>query len=261
MAVGDTFNLDANGMPKEETSMAQPPAQARTPVQASTKPVPLPRRTDRRPPRVIVPDRTKRVSGMGGVRQLTGGMTTNNPQWDTWVEKYSQKYDIDPNLIVMQMFKESSFDPEARSPAKGKGLMQLTPIAEKELANNKLFTPTNIFDPEQNIHGGIAFLSHMLKKFKGDVGAAVLAYNQGETSVRKHGGKPWTAIGRDYVDKIYNRWQNHNRQGFKPNRLAQVPPTSTPAAPAQPTAPPSGMMDRAKGFWNTYISPYLPTIF
>jgi hypothetical protein len=255
MAVGDTFNLNPNGTMKEESNPLAPRLEALK--------IPVPTRSVNGGVSKATPERDFTAYPtslpMGDNRQLSAGVTTGNTQWDQWVEKYGQKYNIDPDLLVFQMEKESSFRPKVISSQNGKGLMQVTPIAERELRAQKMFVPTNLMDPEQNIHAGAAFLRHMLNKFNNNIPAAVLAYNQGETTVRRNLGNPTTDIGRDYVEKIYNRWTRHipNR---KPRTPASVPSTTSPQTPARPTPPPSGIVDKAKSVWNTYIQPFAPSV-
>src|SRR4051812_20819920 len=72
----------------------------------------------------------------------------NNP-YDHFIVDSATKYGIDPNLIRAQMGQESSYKPNAISNKGARGLMQLEP------ATAIRFGVKNIYDPQQNIEGGV----------------------------------------------------------------------------------------------------------
>jgi hypothetical protein len=47
-----------------------------------------------------------------------------------------------------------------------------------------------LFDPRQNILGGVKYLRMLLDMFQGDVSLAVAGYNAGEHAVQRHQGVP-----------------------------------------------------------------------
>ena len=111
---------------------------------------------------------------------------------------HAQKYNLDPALIMAMIHTESEFNPEARSQASAYGLMQLVPHTAGQEAYHRIYgqrrklTPQYLFDPNNNIELGTAYL-HILKK--GYLGAitdplsrtycAVAAYNAGPSNVWK----------------------------------------------------------------------------
>ena len=105
------------------------------------------------------------------------------------------------------MYKESKFDPKARSGAWAKWLMQLMPIAVKEVnKTNKIIN--NIYDPKQNIEGGIKLFSGHLNTFKWNIPLALAAYNAGAGSVKKAWNKiPNNKETKDYVRFITNEYK------------------------------------------------------
>lgn len=70
---------------------------------------------------------------------------------------------------------ESGFDPEA-SNGVCVGLMQTN---EKYASKFKDATGYSIYTPEGNIRGGVWYLGTLLEKYKGDIQAALCAYNAG----------------------------------------------------------------------------------
>lgn len=92
-----------------------------------------------------------------------------------------QAFDIDPNLLAAQAFKESRFNPRAVSRIGAEGIMQLKPKTARSLG------VTNSFDPRQNIFGGAKYMRKQLDRFGGNIEMALAAYNAGSTLVAKVG--------------------------------------------------------------------------
>lgn len=106
--------------------------------------------------------------------------------WDI-VEDLSGIYSIDPLLVISVIREESRFDPEARSPAGARGLMQVMPQTAYQLDNKLkmgLSNPHQIYDVKNNLHLGIYYLSNLIKEF-GSYTYALAAYNAGEEKVRQ----------------------------------------------------------------------------
>jgi len=68
------------------------------------------------------------------------------------VQKLAPQYAIDSNLALAVMWAESAFDPNALSAARAQGLMQLIPETAER------FGVRNVFDTDENIKGGLAYL-------------------------------------------------------------------------------------------------------
>jgi soluble lytic murein transglycosylase-like protein len=115
------------------------------------------------------------------------------------VRSLAPRYRLDPNLVLAVVEVESNFNPKAVSPKNAQGLMQLIP------ATAERFGVRDVWDPEQNLHGGMAYLRWLLDYFKGDVKLALAGYNAGEKAVERHGGIPPYAETQAYVQKILRR--------------------------------------------------------
>ncbi|HYN79405.1 MAG TPA: transglycosylase SLT domain-containing protein [Lamprocystis sp. (in: g-proteobacteria)] len=108
-------------------------------------------------------------------------------------------YQLDPNLVLALIEAESNFNPQARSPKNAQGLMQLIP------ATAERFGVRNVWDPEQNLRGGMAYLRWLLGYFKGDLRLALAGYNAGEGAVDRHGGVPPFPETQAYVSRIMGK--------------------------------------------------------
>lgn len=126
-----------------------------------------------------------------GVR---GKLPRSLSQWAPLVQKYAAIYDVPEQLIWDTMWAESGGNARARSPVGAIGLMQLMPGTAAGLHVNP-----NI--PEQNIEGGVKYLSQQLKRFKGNETFARAAYNAGPGAVMKYGGVPPYKETQGYVKR------------------------------------------------------------
>lgn len=134
----------------------------------------------------------------------------NNTKYDNYIvqyaKQYSENYKVDPALIKIIMYKESRFNPKARSGAWAKWLMQLMPIAVKEVNKDKKII-RNVYDPKQNIEWWIKLFSNHLKTFKWNISLALAAYNAGAGSVKKAWNKvPNNRETKNYVKFITNEY-------------------------------------------------------
>jgi len=125
------------------------------------------------------------------------------------VEKLAPPYEIDPGLVLAVIAVESGFNTQAVSPKNAQGLMQLIP------ATAERFQVRDVFDPEENIRGGMAYLRWLLAFFKGDVALVAAAYNAGEGAVEKYRGIPPYPETVKYVDKIMSRY-NKTSHPYQP---------------------------------------------
>lgn len=80
------------------------------------------------------------------------------------VQKYSEKYKLEPELVLAMMHTESYFNPMAKSWANAYGLMQLVPKYGGRAAykfvtgQDKIPTPQYLYVPENNIELGCAYI-------------------------------------------------------------------------------------------------------
>lgn len=113
--------------------------------------------------------------------------------YDPIIERYADKYGVDPVLVRAVIQIESDFNPGRVSHKGARGLMQLMPGTAKR------FGVTQIHDPEQNIHGGVRYLAILSRMFRNDLPRVLAAYNAGENAVIRYGGIPPYAETSEYV--------------------------------------------------------------
>jgi soluble lytic murein transglycosylase-like protein len=128
--------------------------------------------------------------------------TTGDARLDAIIVESAARNKVDPVLVYSLMHQESSFKPRAVSYKGARGLMQLMPGTAAR------FGVRDIFDPKQNIEGGIRYLSFLLDMFDGDVPLALAAYNAGEGAVIKYGRRiPPYSETQEYVRRITKRYE------------------------------------------------------
>lgn len=125
-----------------------------------------------------------RYLNMNSYLQNTSDSTSSSgatPEIQSLIQKYSQKYGVDANLISNVINAESSYDTNSVSSAGAMGLMQLMPSVCSEMG------VTNPYDPEQNIEAGVKLLKQHLDTYDGNVAMALMAYNAGAGTVASRG--------------------------------------------------------------------------
>lgn len=102
------------------------------------------------------------------------------------IDKYSQEYNIEKELLFSVIKAESSFNKDAVSKVGASGLMQLMPDTAKWISGklNEKFDKEVLKDPEKNIKYGSYYLSYLIGKFR-NIDYALMAYNAGPGNVEK----------------------------------------------------------------------------
>lgn len=122
--------------------------------------------------------------------------------YDDLINGASARWGVDPTLVKAVVKAESNFNPNAVSRAGAKGLMQLMPKTAI------LLGVKDVYDPKENISGGVRYLKKLLSSFNWDVSLAVAAYNAGEAAVRKYGTIPPYKETRQFVSRVLS-YQKH----------------------------------------------------
>jgi len=141
------------------------------------------------------------------------------------IEKYADKYDIDPFLVLAVMKAESNFDPDAVSVKGAKGLMQIHPDTGEWIAKTfglNGYKESDLFNPETNIKFSCWYLNKLNKEFNDPV-LVLAAYNAGSGNVekwlseREHSSNqkkldniPFKET-RDYIDRITRNYKMYKK--------------------------------------------------
>jgi hypothetical protein len=157
------------------------------------------------------PDGTRRVLNVPAAGSYAGvvpdGAAERREQlWPT-VQDAARSNGLDPNLVDLVIRMESGYNPRAVSPRGARGVMQLMP------GTASLYGVSNVFDPFQNIRGGVRYLRDLLQRFNSNVELALAAYNAGPEAVDRHGGVPPYAETRGYVRSILAAYQGDTTLG------------------------------------------------
>jgi Transglycosylase SLT domain len=120
----------------------------------------------------------------------------NRPsRFDAFIDRYATQYHVDPVLVRAVIQVESDFNPRCVSRKNARGLMQLIPETAQR------YGVADVFDPEQNIRGGVKYLADLLEMFSNDLPRALAAYNAGENAVLHYGGVPPYGETTTYVKR------------------------------------------------------------
>ena len=122
-----------------------------------------------------------------------------DPELTPLIQTAAKQHQVEPKLLRSVIDQESAFRACAISAKGAKGLMQLMPATVEQ------FKVEDVFDPQQNIEAGAAFLRQLLDKYKGDLKLALAAYNAGPTTVDKTGSIPDIKETQDYVEAIMKK--------------------------------------------------------
>jgi soluble lytic murein transglycosylase-like protein len=123
--------------------------------------------------------------------------------YEELIRSASDRHSVDADLIRAVIKVESDFDSSARSNKGAAGLMQLMPETAR------LHKVVDLYDPRDNIEGGVRHLKLLLGKYQGDFELSLAAYNAGMKAVERHGGIPPFTETREYVRRVLSYYQTY----------------------------------------------------
>ena len=136
---------------------------------------------------------------LGTTATRRSGPHMAKPEVVQLVRDLAPEYGLDPDLVLAVVEAESNYNPNALSPKNAQGLMQLIPDTAKR------FGVADVWNPKQNLRGGMAYLRWLLDHFDGDLKLALAGYNAGEASILRYRGIPPYGETEAYVRRITHR--------------------------------------------------------
>jgi soluble lytic murein transglycosylase-like protein len=126
------------------------------------------------------------------------------------------------NILNAVAYEESRYNPNAVSPAGAQGLLQLMPATGSSLG------VTDAFDAQQNANAGAQYLAQLYAKY-GDWQTALIAYNQGPTSLAKNG--PYSSSQSYASDILTNAGVSASSSDIAASAADDSTDSGSPASP------------------------------
>ncbi len=134
---------------------------------------------------------------------------------------------LDPALLAAVIWRESDFDPTARSSRGAVGLTQVLPSTAADIAaapNPPVGRPADLMDPEVNIAYGAWYLRSLIDHHGGSVVEGLSAYNAGSSNLTKWKQQALASghafqvpadvpfpVTKAYVEDIMDAWPIYRR--------------------------------------------------
>jgi soluble lytic murein transglycosylase-like protein len=118
-----------------------------------------------------------------------------------WIQYYSRVYRVPVELVEAIIDEESGWNPYAVSRKGAVGIMQLMPGTAVR------FGVRNRFRVDENIHGGVAYLACLKRRFNGDLRLITAAYYVGEYPISLRGLDYSSPDVQGYVRRVARRYR------------------------------------------------------
>jgi soluble lytic murein transglycosylase len=112
---------------------------------------------------------------------------------------------VDPRLVLSIARQESRFQPDAKSVAAARGLMQFIPETSNDIARELAssdFTQDNLYNPDTAILFGSQYLANLFKQFPAQPQAVAASYNGGPENVARWIGRSRANEADRYVPEL-----------------------------------------------------------
>jgi hypothetical protein len=152
---------------------------------------------------------------------------TRFTRFDRFIQGAARLYKIPIPLVRAVMEVESDYDPRVVSSAGARGLMQLLPETARQMG------VTDIFDPRENVYGGVRYLRVLANTFSGNLVLTIAGYHAGPGAVAKYKGIPPYETTQLYVRAVMWRYYRYK----KLEASAPIAASPSPAASDKPTPP------------------------
>ncbi len=138
----------------------------------------------------------------------------------------AEKHGVDPALAIAVAQHESRFDQNATGKNKDGGLFQILPGTAEDLGI------TDVYDPDQNIDGGVRYLKELLDRYQGDTQYALMAYNGGPGNVDRG---TVSAAAEAYPGKVLALMDKSGKAGSMVYRTGDKTDVMGPARAGEPS--------------------------
>jgi membrane-bound lytic murein transglycosylase F len=143
-------------------------------------------------------------------------------RYSPFIKAAARKHGFDWRLIAAQAYQESHLNPRAKSRAGAKGLMQLLSSTARSLE------VTDIYNPVDNINGGVRHLKNLYEHFDTATGEdrlmiALAAYNVGQGHIqdarnlaakKKLDPDSWESLSEILPLLRYRKYYKHAKYGY-----------------------------------------------
>lgn len=140
---------------------------------------------------LLVSTANERVVDVRQMREIAG----------RWAVYYASAYRVPVELVEAIIDEESGWNPYAVSSKGAAGIMQLMPGTAIR------FGVHNRFRVDENIHGGVAYLAWLNRKFSGDLRLITAAYYVGEYPISLRGLDYSSPDVQGYVKRVAVRYR------------------------------------------------------
>lgn len=148
-----------------------------------------------------VPGKTDRTDGLLLWLQIAPEVKALGPV----LREAAAEHGVDEELLKAIIAVESGFNAKSVSPRGAVGLMQIMPVSADRYAlpvERREPAARRLLDPRTNVHTGARMLADLMRRF-GGIDVALAAWNAGEGTVRRHGGRmPPIAETRAHVQLV-----------------------------------------------------------
>jgi soluble lytic murein transglycosylase-like protein len=138
--------------------------------------------------------------------------------YDPVIRKIAKAHSIEAELVHVIIRAESNYDVFAISEKGALGLMQLMPATAMQ------YGVKNVFDPAQNIEGGVRYIKDLIKLFPDQPKQTQLvlaAYNAGQEAVRKYKGIPPYPETKAYIAGIMRTYKKTSIRTTNPTYMVK----------------------------------------
>jgi hypothetical protein len=115
------------------------------------------------------------------------------------IDHAARRHGVEAALVHAVVAAESDYVIHAVSSAGAVGLMQVMPATASDYG---VGSRAALFDPATNIDTGVRHLKRLLRKYRGDYGRTIMAYNAGEGVVDRTDGQVRFAETLNYTENV-----------------------------------------------------------